>query len=302
MNGNDGRVEERRASDLPWYRRNQVWFYGLPILALLVILYLFYWPLQVTRGPWQVLDPGRPADDPLKFEVVQEGTGPVVEAGDLVQISRWRWSPEEERIEQRDDDWWVWVGFRTAVETPFYAMNPQLLSALIGQREGAAVKFTESPSYIEERGGLRQIERSGTSAAGKVYINPFGSYNNYAVMKSSYSDTSRIVYIPFRPNSGYTIVYIKKVFKGQLKYRTTHLYDTTWFRRCRWFTCEYVNSPREAWYDDARYEGVSADGQRATFQYGPVETPGTGKLRTGGGMRGWDQNEWKSLPKGVQVE
>jgi hypothetical protein len=132
-----------------------------------------------------------------------------------------------------------------------------------------------------------------------VYINPFGSYSTYS--REKYINKSRAIYIP--SNSGYTIVHIKKVFKGQLKYRTTHLYDGTWFLRCRWFmTCEYVNSPREAWYDDARYDGVSADGQRATFQYGPVETPGTRKLRTGGGMRGWDYDEWKSLPEGVQVE
>jgi hypothetical protein len=189
-------------------------------------------------------------------------------------------------------------------------MNPRLLSAFIGQREGTAVKFTESPSYIEEGVGLRQRERPGTSAAGKVYINPFGSFNYYAGKKSGYSGASRTIHIPFRPNSGYTIVHIKKVFKGQLKYRTTHLYDDSWRRRCKWwrgdgvgpYGCVIVKTPRENWMDDARYDGVSADGRRATFQYGPVETPEMRKLRTGGGMRGWDQNEWKSLPKGVQVE
>jgi hypothetical protein len=142
----------------PWYRYKRIWIAGI-LLVLAVsahqyIQYLFYRPIEVTRGPWQVLDPGRPVEKPLAFEVVQEGAGPVVEVGDLIQTSHWHWSIKEKRIEQRDDDWWMWVGFRTAEETPFYAMNPRPLAALVGKREGTAMKFTESPSYIEEGGGL----------------------------------------------------------------------------------------------------------------------------------------------------
>jgi hypothetical protein len=117
-----------------------------------------------------------------------------------------------------------------------------------------------------------------------------------------------MIYVPYI--SGYTIVHIKKVFKGQLKYRTTHLYDGTWFLSCRWFGsvkrgCDLVtDSPRESWRDDARYDGVSADGQRATFQYGPVAVPG----RPGPGYKSleqlgtWSKKEWAKLPVGVQVE
>jgi hypothetical protein len=115
------------------------------------IQYLFYRPVEVTRGPWQALDPGKPVEEPLTFEVVQEGTGAVVEVGDLVQLSLWWRSATREDKYLRD--WWVWVGFRTAEETPFYAMNPGLLNTLIGQREGTVMKFMESPSYIEEGGG-----------------------------------------------------------------------------------------------------------------------------------------------------
>jgi hypothetical protein len=248
------------------------------------IQYLFYRPVEVTRGPWQVLDPGRPVDDPRRFEVVQEGTGTMVEPGDLIWVSMWFWSPERNEIEQRNDDWWIWVGFRTEKDTPFHSINPKLLSAFVGMKEGG-VRFFE-PSY-----------KSGIYT-GEVYVNPFGSYSYYS--REKYINKSRYIYISPNPQSGYTIVHIKKVFKGQLKYRTTYLYDGTWFLRCRWFmTCEYVNTPRENWMDDARYAGVSADGRRATFQYGPVATPGKGWA---GGMRGWDQNEWQKLPKGVQVE
>jgi hypothetical protein len=119
-----------------------------------------------------------------------------------------------------------------------------------------------------------------------------------------------MIYVPYI--SGYTIVHIKKVFKGQLKYRTIHLYDGTWYESCRWWGgegravgCEVIkNDPRESWRDEARYDGVSADGQRATFQYGPVAVPG----RPSAGHESfeqlltWSKNEWAKLPVGVQVE
>jgi hypothetical protein len=111
--------------------------------------------------------------------------------------------------------------------------------------------------------------------------------------------------ISFPHSSGYTVVHIKKVFKGQLKYRTTRLYDDTWIHYCyNWFSCEFINNPREGWVDDARYDGVSADGQRATFQYGPVGTPGRKWKRPGRVRLGerWTRNEWDSLPAGVQVK
>jgi hypothetical protein len=109
--------------------------------------------------------------------------------------------------------------------------------------------------------------------------------------------------IYFQSSSGHTLVHIKKVFKGQLKYRTVRLYDDTWFHRCYdWFKCEYTNRPRERWCDEALYEGVSADGQRTTFQYGPVSAPDREYALSCGGMRGWAENEWKNLPVGVQVK
>jgi hypothetical protein len=268
----------------PWYRRKRVWIIG--VLALLVYQYIhyhFYRPIEVTYGPWQVLDPGNPVDKPLKFEVVQEGDGPVVEPGDLVQLTL-QWRSAQRREYDFTRDWWIWIGFRTEDETPFYAMNPRLLSALVGQKEGGRVRFLESPSKDE--------------SAGTVYINPFGSYDYYARKKSGYSNSSIPIFIPI--SSGRMDVYIKKVFKGQLKYRTVHLHDDTWYLRCSWWRgetggdgCKFIKaSPREVWVDEARYDGVSADGKRATFQYGPV----------GSGWDWWTRDEWEKLPKGVQVE
>jgi hypothetical protein len=108
---------------------------GLSALLLLVLLYMFHRPIEVTRGPWQVIDPGKPVE-PLKFEVVEEGTGSLIESGDLILVSMWYWSSESNEIEQRNDDWWIWVGFRTEKETPFHSINLRLISAFVGLREG----------------------------------------------------------------------------------------------------------------------------------------------------------------------
>jgi hypothetical protein len=88
-----------------------------------------------------VLDPGKPVEEPLKFEVVQEGTGAIVEPGDLIWVSMWFWSRENDEIEQRNDDWWIWVGFRTGKETPFHSINPKLLSVFVGRKDGGGKVF-----------------------------------------------------------------------------------------------------------------------------------------------------------------
>jgi hypothetical protein len=293
-------VEESEASKspvvtpIPWYRAPGILIVLTVVLSVLAFVYLFYRPVAVNRGPWQVLDPGRPVE-PLKFEVVQEGTGAVVEPGDLILVSMWFWSRESNEIEQRNDDWWIWVGFRTEKETLFHSINPSLLSAFVGQRERGEVRFLE-PSY-----------RSGIYA-GKVYVNPFGDFGSYSRVRSEYRHKSRSIYTP--TSTGYTVVHIKKVFKGQLRYRTNHLRDGTWFVRCRWWGaesgvgCNLVRDrPREGWYDEARYDGVSVDGKQATFQYGPVSTPGEPWRHPSGNQSiiNWREQEWASLPVGVRV-
>jgi hypothetical protein len=301
MNGN--RYEEQDTSTItrkPWYQCKQVWINGLLALAVLVFWYMFYRPIEVTRGPWQVLDPGKPVE-PLKFEVAQEGSGPVVEPGDLIQVSLKAWLTRQKRVED-NGNYWIWVGFRTERETPFHTINydfsgyrlnnTRLVSAFVGLKEGAKIKFLESPSQ--------------SIYAGHVFLNPFGD-SGYSRRRDARGE-SRMIYIP--TSSGYTVVHVEKVFKGQLKYRTTHLYNDTWFFRCYNFLskCEYSNTPREGWVDDARYDGVSADGKRATFQYGPVATPGIEWIKPGGDRDtmsvadGWVRNKWRSLPVGVQVE
>jgi hypothetical protein len=304
-----------------WYRRKWITGILLIVTAVLVLTvlkvrqemqYMFHRPIEVTRGPWQVLDPGQPVE-PLKFEVVEEGNGPVIEPGDLIQVSLWYWSNKDNQLERRDIDRWIWVGFRSNEETLFHTIkfdrdgpvNLRLVSAFVGLKEKGGVRFLESPVKIIQTGNAYIIKNDGTRVkleppsesiyAGNIYCYPFG--NRSQCGKKSGAEP-KLIFVS--SSTGYTVVHIKKVFKGQLRYRTTHLYDGTWYHTCyNFLECEFRNNPREGWYDDARYDGVSADGQVATFQYGPVETPG--KI-TQGGMRGWPGEEWKKLPVGVQVK
>jgi hypothetical protein len=303
----------------PWYRRKWVWIVGvLLVLAVSIWVYRhiqyrnwyqyqFHRPIEVTRGPWRVLDPGQPVE-PLKFEVVEEGSGPVVEPGDLIQVSLWWWSNKENTLERRDDDWWIWVGFRTKKETPFYSISPKLVSTFVGLKEGEGIKFLEMEKrriplelHSNPFGDSGYFKGSGR---GRISV-PHGAFYLTA---TGTKNPPKPIYIP--ASTGHTVVHIKKVFKGQLRYRTIHLYDGTWYQRCRWWGaetgaigCEIVKTPREGWYDDARYDGVSADGQVATFQYGPVSTPNQPWSPPGGwsAIVVWKNLEWENLPVGVQV-
>jgi hypothetical protein len=200
----------------------------------------------------------------------------------------WYWSNENNLLERRDNNWWIWVGFRTEKETSFYSINPKLISAFVGLKEGGGIKFLESP--------IKSIY------AGTVYTKPFFGRGGSFAQKGNNSTS---VYIP--TSTGHTVVHIKKVFKGQLRYRTTRLYDRTWFFACYNFlsACRFSNKLRETWYDDARYDGVSDDGQVATFQYGPLEAPiqpPWGSSYAGERISAWRKSEWEKLPVGVQVK
>jgi hypothetical protein len=334
MNEETNDAGEWSASSSPWYWRKRTWtivgvIVGPLVLVALMFWYMFYRPIEVTRGPWQVLDPGRPVD-PLKFELVGKGTGSVIEPGDLIQISlthHYYDYKDKKPVQRTSDNWWIWIGFRTEKETVFHTIgNTRFVSTFAGLREGDEIEFLESPhNDIDEGTGARVMEES----VGNVYLNPFGNYryrdrvyragmtgeggkdgiyihrdakcikNNRFFSKENCTPEQERVYIHPKPA---TLVFIKKVFKGQLKYRTTHLYDDTWVHHCyNFLSCEYTNAPREGWVDDARYEGVSADGQRATFQYGPVEREFNGP-RSGELAWDWLIDEWKSLPIGVQLE
>jgi hypothetical protein len=302
MRGNEGRSlpERRSASQVErWLRRARI-VASLLVLALLVagaMLLMFqsesHFPLGITYEPWEVADPGppkivgQPKVDPLRFEVLEEGAGPAAETGDLIQVSlRGSDDPPE-----KEEDGWIWIGFQ--MRTPF--VDPRLLAAFIGQKEGGALRFTESP--MDSR------------SAGRVYPIPLGNPRQYAWRKGI-EVRERSIYA--LGSSGYTVVSIKKVFKGSLKYRGIRLHDDNWIHRSPFWGLEKAPT-RHIGLQEARFEGVSAEGRRATFQYGPwlgsgkswfwISIPsdvlGAEDYRR---MERWIAEAWEKLPVGVQVE
>jgi hypothetical protein len=235
-----------------------------------------------------MVDPGKPKADPLRVEVLEEGIGPTVGAGDLIQVSlRWSGDPQE-----KEEDWWMWIGFRT--KNNF--MNPELLAAFIGQKEGGKLRFTES--------------QMDSSSAGSVYINPLGNHWKY-IWKKGVEINERPIYALGR--AGYTLVRIKKVFKGQLKYRWIRLRDDNRIHRSPFRGLEEAPA-RNFELIEARFDGVSADGRRATFQYGPFKGSEEAWFWSSGfrsdelgaedyrRMEHWIAEAWDKLPLGVQVE
>jgi hypothetical protein len=249
-----------------------------------------HFPLEVTYEPWQAADPGKPPGrtpaKPLRFEVLEEGAGPMAKAGDLIQVSlRESGDPPE-----KEEDGWMWLGFRGKGNF----MNPRLLAAFIGQKEGVALRFTES--------------QMDSRSAGSVYITPLGNPRQY-VWRKGVEAGERSIYALGR--AGYTLVRIKKVFQGPLKYREIRLRDDNRIHRSPFWGLEKAPA-RHFTLVEARFDGVSADGRRATFQYGPFDGSeeqwfwGTPGFDLGAEdyrrMAHWIAEAWDKLPVGVQVE
>jgi hypothetical protein len=302
MCGNEGRSlpEKRSASQVErWLRRVRiiVFLLVLALLAAGAMLLRFqsesHFPLGITYEPWEVGDPGPPKIvglpkvEPLRFEVLEEGAGPAAGVGDLIQVSlRWSGDPPE-----KEEDWWIWIGFR--MQDHF--VDHRLLAVFIGQREGGALRFTES--------------RMDSRSAGHVYLIPFWNHRQYAWRKGVEA-RERSIYALGRGR--YTLVRIKKIFKGQLRYRGIHLRDDNWIHRSPFWGLEKAPA-RHIGLLEARFDGVSADGRRATFQYGPwfgseeswfwIRIPsdvlGAEDYRR---MEHWIAEAWDRLPVGVQVE
>ncbi|GHU18801.1 hypothetical protein FACS189475_04890 [Betaproteobacteria bacterium] len=296
MNEND--VEdgsEKPTSFLKWFVNEWKWTVCvLPLMfALSIPWYLFYRPVEVTRGPWKVLDPGEPVDNPYNSTVIHEGIGATIEHGDLIQISVW-WQDKEKKVPRsKKGDAWLWVGSRKAKsemlgyrseqqrenEAQFCSVSPRLAGIFIGKKTGAMIELTE--------GGVT------------LYQIPFGDARDEGICVVGFRDDKQT-------NIESTdIAIVEQVFKGQLKYRTPRLYDRTWFIRQSWlFNFKLVTEPREKWAKEGLYEGMSADGRRATFQLGPFGT-GDSRMWRGGGfdlMFDWLDGERNKAPRNVQVE
>ena len=238
-------------------------------------------------GRWQTVAPGQPTATPPKVEVLTVGNGPTVEPGDLVQL-RIVFEAADKTL-HKHGTWWNWVGFRTAKETPHFGNAPYIASGLMGLKQGSTIVFLEVPPGIS----------SGSHDVGQVRLNPFGNIEQWGARKYDYA--SGTILIPYQ--SGRSKVEIMRVCKAQLQYRTVRLYDDGPVRVGQGYDTWISNEPRELWVDQALLIGKCDNGQLASFEYGPVQTPGTTpRFVVTGYFDQWIMNAWKKLPKGVELK
>ncbi len=240
--------------------------------------------VQVTTGPWLSIPPGQSLPSPYALEVIKSGQGPAVAPGDLVQFHV-KVSSEEQAGDWIDlGDWWLWAGQLSSKDTAFYDYAPALTSALITQRLGSQLKILSGPKV--------EISR-----------NPLGSPRTYF---DSIHSTQKITVDPPDSLGRYTVIELKRVCKGNLQYRTTHLFDDTPVMSCPTplpLGCTKLTTPSEVWMDAARMEAICNDERKVVFEYGPVVSKNDKDLAGPpyrDSLRMWSVNYWHSLHTGVE--
>lgn len=263
---------------------------AVPLIAIFVLGgcdYVGSFPKNIREfpEPWRVLEPGKPPERRSRIEVVTEGWGGIVEPGDLIQLTTKFWSVEQSKFFP-SGEWWLWIGFRSNTETAFFSSNPAQRAALLGLKLGTEVKFLE--------------HLDNPMDADKLYVNPVGDQKYYSWRKNSHDFGG--VFTPYQ--SGYSLVEIKRVCKGQAQYRTVRLFDDSPVQICSGVNCRVSTEEREAWVDEARIDAVCQDGKKVNFQYGPIGSSNgkAGRSPKRGYFDEWFHAAWSKIPEGVQFE
>lgn len=250
--------------------------------------------VQVFPEPWQVLDPGTALQYRPRVKILSQGTGAVIEPGDLVELAlRTKWGRPTPTW-QSDGDWWLWLAFQDRKSTDFFSEEPWLASALVGLRQGSVLAFAENGKPGRDK-----------EIAGVLRANPLGDSRNYGWRKGT---TGRSISVYIYGHETPSEVEIKRVCKGKAQFRTLRLFDDSWTQKCTWapISCEMTKAPREAWMDEARIEAVCSDGKTATFQYGPIPSrngkPWIGPVNPENYFIPWEKAAWEKLPVGVQLK
>lgn len=248
--------------------------------------YLGTFPKNIREfpEPWQVLEPGKPIENPPKVEIVTQG-GVSIEPGDLVQIHILHQSPTQQNWDDRGE-WWAWIGFLSQKETAFFSYEAEAVSSFVGLKQGTVFKFMEAKKGIG----------SGPQYAGKLHSNVFGDTGYYSWRKNATGFATLYTTV----GSGVTAYEIKRVCKGQAKYRTVRLFDDSPVQICSGVKCSVSRGISEAWVEDARIDAVCRDGKKASFQYGPVVQKGHSPKH--GYFDRWLLEAWDKLPVGVQLK
>jgi hypothetical protein len=111
----------------------------------------------------------------------------VVERGDLIQVSIWLWSNKENKRIQRNDDWWIRIGFRAEKEASSYSVCHEFISAFVGLKKGDGIKFLESLT-------------KGSLSVRRLYLNPFEI--------TSWPCDKKFTDVNVPTSSGHTVVHI----------------------------------------------------------------------------------------------
>lgn len=245
--------------------------------------------IQELPEPWKVLNPGTPRERFPTPRVISEGSGATIATGDLVQLHiRNKWVDEGTWHER--GNWWVWVGFRTPSDTSFFSTEPRVASALVGLREGSTIEFVDG--------------NDGTGKdpeyAGVLRLNVFGDSQYYFWRKGNQGDANIYVTSSGTPSQ----IEIKRVCKGQTKYRTVRLFDDSPVQVCSGLNCRVTTEAREAWIDEARIDAVCQDGKKVSFQYGPIGSRNgkEGRSPKRGYFDEWLLKAWDKIPRGVRLE
>lgn len=245
--------------------------------------------IQEFPEPWRNIDPGEPPSVVPRVEVLTQGQGVAAESGDLVQIRVIDWFAD---VSQWHDfgDWWILIGFNSPKETPFFSLSPTIAGGVLGQRQGSRLRILDPSPNPSDHGFL-----------GELRPNPFGDKTYYSWRKNT---NEFLTPSPPKPLGGYSVLEIKRVCKGQSKFRTVRLFDDSPVRIWRGVDSYVSKEPREAWIDEAKSEAVCQDGRKVTFEYGPTGSHNgkVGRSPVQGYFDNWLRDAWDKVPKGVQFE
>lgn len=232
-----------------------------------------------------------------------------------LKIAKAVWSNEGE--------WWVWVGFTQKEDTDFFQRNEEIVSSLVGLREGDIFDFTATPEMpIKHHTSSVNYRTSSLNYSwlyteqppvGWLYTNVMGDKEYYDARKSLGYHQANIYVSPpsdTKDVEGYREMRLKvtRVCKAHLKTRETYVYDDSliWMSK-NWLEGRFTTEPREWWVEEAKIEGKCSDGKIASFQYGPRSSRdqrGIDKKEhhvTFYSFTEWDKKHWRRVPVGVQL-
>ena len=256
--------------------------------------------VKLTYGPWETFGPGMPPDGswaerPTVAQLLRAGTGPLVAAGDLVEVhlmSTEMGRGGRKAGEYDDGRYWVWVAWDDEDRPAFPAGNAKMAAVLLGQKQGALMTLADNPRA-----------RSKGLGVGSV---PFGDGEAYRMHQPVLYGRSHAIHADQGPGQEITRVEISRVCQGQATQRTIEALDESLISIAQDIGRTHdTREPRWIFLREAQWVGRCNDGLLASFRHGPIGVdtpPGRSKgLNISQEFGPWMQKAWAQLPGGVEV-